>query len=91
MTNTEAHISESVRIALEELGEDRNYDIVKVSVADDGQWCARLEPKDKSREGISACISGDKSDPPRNVNLFKDKISRWVGLSKMITRKTRSV
>ena len=79
---TEAHITESVRLALEELGQAGSYDIVRVLIANDGRWCARLELKDKSKEGISVCIEGDPSASARNVDRFKDKISRFLGLSK---------
>ena len=88
---TEAHITESVRLAitesvglaLEELGQAGSYDIVRVSITNDGQWCARLrlELKGKSIEGISVCIDGDPSSV-RNVDRFKDKISMFLGLSK---------
>ncbi len=82
MNNIEAHISESIRMALEELRLDREYNIARVSVAEDGQWCARLERKDKSFEGISICVPGSQSHTGKNVELFKKKISRYLRLSK---------
>ena len=87
MTKTEALISESVTLALNELERTHHPDfpkftIARVFVAGDGAWCARLESKDEDSDGVSVCVEADVFFPAAAVDLFKDKISRHLGLSK---------
>ena len=82
MTKIEDFISESVSMALDNLGLVDKFDIARVSVAKNGVWCTRLESKDQNYNSISICIEGDESDPFKNVDLFKDRISLFLGLSK---------
>ncbi len=83
MTKTEALISESVTMALQELGLADKFDIARVSVAEDGALCARLESKDQHYKSISVCIEGDESSSVGNVDLFKDRISRFLFVEDM--------
>ena len=83
MTKAEALISESVTIALQELGLADKFDIARVSVAEDGALCAQLESKDQNYKSISVCIEDDESSSVGNVDLFKDRISRFLFVEDM--------
>ena len=67
-------------MALEELGIADRYNIVRVSVSNDGQWCARLVAKNQNEQDVSVCIEAEKADPAANVDRFKDKLTRYLGL-----------
>ena len=87
MTKIEALISESITLAVDELERIHHPDfpqfaVTRVSVARDGAWCARLDSRDGSRDGVSVCVEADASDPAAAVDLFMDKISKHLGLSK---------
>ncbi len=80
MTSVDPRIVAAALQALNELGLAEHYYVSSTSVDENGHWCASLEPKIELDAAISACIDGGGSDLTRNVDLFKDKISRLLGL-----------
>ena len=80
MTSVDPRIATAALQALNELGLAEQYNVSSTSVDEHGHWCASLEPKIELDAAISACIDGGGSDLIRNVDLFKDKISRLLGL-----------
>ena len=74
-------ITEAAIQALRELGLTEQYDVTRASTDDDGQWCARLEPKDPTNQGTSVCIPAGGSDLARNAGFFKNAISSRLGLT----------
>ena len=66
-------------MALDDLGLALSYSIERVSVADDGQWCARVSNKENGKN-VSVCIEGDTADPVANIDRFKDKLTTRLNL-----------